>query len=106
MAVRHFRALARVKTPDEGGRSIGIFLKNYRPDLAFDGERLWWGAQLRPDPAEGDGEGIKIDLGETKEVDFELRTPGQILPRLRVGQVFKMMEGRTPIADCVITMIY
>lgn len=106
MATRHFRARTRVRTPDEGGRTIGIFLKSYRPDLAFDGERYWWGAQLLLDTTEADAERVKIDSGETREVDFELRTPQEILSRLRVGQAFKMMEGTHPVADCVITTIY
>ena len=100
---RHFRALVRVRATAEGGRHHPINVRGYRPDLSFEGEQYWYGAQLVP---EGEDDDRRIKPGESAEVDFELRTLPGILPRLSVGLGFKMMEGTAPVADCVVTVIY
>lgn len=104
---RHFRARMRVRTTDEGGRKIGIYLKDYRPDLVFDFDPKWWrGAYLVPDPPVSDFDDTKVDLGESREVDFGLRYPEQVISQLQPGVAFRMMEGSIPVADCVITTVY
>jgi translation elongation factor EF-Tu-like GTPase len=101
----HFRAQVRARTRDEGGRNVPLFIIGYRPDLAFENEEYWWGSEIIPSAADVEPE-PKIELGETREVDLWLQTPAEILPRLHVGSVFKMMEGHTPVGDGVITLIY
>jgi len=101
--LRQFQAQVRVRTTAEGGRRQPIHVNGYRPDLRFESEEYWWGAQLVPDSLNPDA---KLAPGETAMVDFELRTLPGVLPRLTVGTAFNMMEGRTPVADCVITVIY
>jgi translation elongation factor EF-Tu-like GTPase len=97
----NFRARVRVRTAAEGGRQAPINVNGYRPDLRLESEEYWWGAQLVDD-----GSDRRVAPGETAEIDFELRTLPGVMPRLRVGTAFNMMEGQTPVADCVITHIY
>lgn len=103
---RHFRTRVRAWTTEESGRPSAINM-GYRPDLSFEGEQYVYGGVLLSDSSDDISE-VKewIALGDTREVDFWLRSPELILPRLRVGQTFRLMEGRNPTADGVITCIY
>jgi hypothetical protein len=44
--------------------------------------------------------------GQGFEVGFFLRAPEDIMPRLRVGSLFRMMEGGRAVGNGVITLIY
>jgi translation elongation factor EF-Tu-like GTPase len=101
----HFKALLTLRAPRDGGRETPLNLRMYRPDLSFDDDRrAYYGAH----PTLEDRTMYRdqwVDPGETFETYFLLRAPSEIVPHLRVGSRFRMMEGGRAVADGTVTFI-
>lgn len=103
----HFRARVTLKTAEDGGRESALRLRNYRPDVSFEADdRAYYGVHFVPGRDSDALLDAWISPGQAFEADFLLRAPELIMPRLRVGSLFRMMEGGRAVGNGVITLIY
>lgn len=104
----HFRAKVRALSTKEGGRKTAFALSRYRPDLSFEDDRTcYYGAHPVPDEDDVDFDSALVEAGETRSISFWIRSAAsQVMPRLRPGSRFRVMEGSRAVADGEVTTIY
>jgi translation elongation factor EF-Tu-like GTPase len=98
----HFKAHVKLRTPENGGRHSDLDLAHYRPNLSFEADDRWYyGAH----PTLEDGSlpptsDVWLSPGDKFDAYFWIRSAApEILPRLKVGSRFRVMEGGRAVAD-------